>query len=241
MTKLGNRIRKRKPDERLEKESNVLLAKMFYVITFLLLVSLIVKLACRLPLQVYALEVLCLLSSGIYFFVQEARKGILGVHRKDEALHEIHRSVLSKACLIDFDLLVIGELIFFYVVKDHSDWVLSYMVTFSYMVTWGLPGLVITIASIKNGWLIRDGKEQRKKGQQSFLVRVILGSLVFGILMGFSDFYHDGSFHAKGILSILCLGAVWGILFYSGMTLISRLSTKHADQRLESAENNNEE
>lgn len=235
MKKNSNLIRKRKPDERLEKEGNVLLAKMFYVITFLLLVSLIVKLVCKLPIHVYALEVLCLVSSGIYFLVQEIRKGILGVRKKDEALREIHRSVLSKACLIDFDLLVIGELIFFYVVKDHSDWVLSYMVT------WGLPGLVITIASVKKGWLIRAGKEQRKKGQKSFLVRVILGSLVFGILMGYSDLYHDGAFHAKGILSIIGMGAGWGVLFYFGMTLISRLSTKHADQRLESAEDDDEE
>lgn len=235
MNKLSNLIRKRKPDERLEKEGNVLAAKMFYVITFLLLVSLIVKLVCKLPFQVYALEVLCLLSSGIYFFVQEIRKGILGVRKKDEALREIHRSVLSKAFMIDFDLLIAGELIFIYVVKDYFIWVLSYVVA------WVLPGLVITIASVKKGWLIRAGKEQRKKGQRSFLVRVILGSLVYGILMGFPDLYHDGAFHAKGILSILGLGAVWGVLFYFGMILISRLSTKHADQRLESAENNNEE
>lgn len=235
MSKLSNRIRKRKPDERLEKESNVLIAKMFYVITFLLLVSLIVKLVCQLPFQVYALEVLCLLSSMAYFFVQEIRKGILGVGEKDEALREIHRSVLSKAFLIDFWLLIVGELIFTYVVKDYFNWVLSYVIA------WVLPGLVITIASIKKGWLIHADKEQRKEGQKSFIIRVILGSLVYGILMGFSDLYHDGAFHAEGILSILGLGAVWGLIFYFGMTLISRLSTKQADKRLKSAEDNDEE
>lgn len=235
MNVIINLIRKRKPDERLEKEGNVLNAKMFYVITFLLLVSLIVKLVCKLPIQVYALEVLCLLSSVTYFFAQEIRKGILGVCKKDEVLREIHRSILSKAFMIDFDLLITGELIFLYVVEDHSVWVLSYVIT------WVLPALVITIASITKGWLIRAGKEQRKKGQKSFLVSVLLGSLVFGILMGFPDLYHDGAFHARGLLSILGMGAGWGVLFYFSMTLISSLSTKHADQRLESAENNNEE
>lgn len=235
MNKISNLIRKRKPDERLEKEGNVLAAKMFYVITFLLLASLIVKLVCKLPIQVYALEVLCLLSSGIYFFVQEIRKGILGMRKKDEALREIHRSVLSKAFMIDFWLLIAGELIFIYAVKDYFIWVLSYIIA------WVPPGLVITIASVKKGWLIHAGKEQRKKGLKPFLGRVILGSLVYGILMGFSDLYHDGAFHAKGILSILGMGAGWGVLFSFGMILISNLSTKHADQRLESAENGDEE
>lgn len=224
-------MKKRKPDERLEKESNVLTAKMFYVITFLLLISLIVKLICRLPYKVFILETICLLASGIYYIAQEIGKGILGVRQKDEALSEIHRSILSKAFMIDLWLLIAGELIYIYVVGDYFVWVLSYMAA------WLIPALVITITSIKKGWMIRGGKAQGKK---SFLISVIIGSAVYGILMGFSDFYYDGAFHAEGILSIIGMGAGWGIIFYFLMNFFIRVSEKHADQRLKGVDSDEE-
>lgn len=227
-------MRKRKPDERLEKESNELTAKMFYVITFLLLISLIVKLVCRLPYKVFILEIICLLASGIYFFAQEIGKGILGVRQKDEALSEIHRGILSKAFNIDFELLMTGELIYIFAVKDYFVWVLSYMAA------WLIPALVITIASITKGWLIRVGKAQGKKGKKSFLISVILGSAAFGILMGFSDFYHDGAFHAEGLLSIIGMGAGWGILFYILMNFLIKKAEKHADKRMKGVDSDEE-
>lgn len=225
---------KRKPDERVEKESNVLTAKMFYVITPLLVISLIVKLVCRLPFQVYALELLCLLVSGGYFLVQEIGKGILLVRKKDEALFEIHYAALSRAFMADFYLLIIGELIYIYVVKDYFWWVLSYMVA------WLLPGLVITIVSVKEGWLLRSGKAQGKAGKKRFLISVILGSAVYGILMGFPDFYHDGAFHAKGILYIIGMGTGWGTFFYFVMNHLIKVSEKRADKRLEGTDGNEE-
>lgn len=227
-------MRKRKPDERLEKESNELTAKMFYVITFLLLISLIVKLVCRLPYKVFILEIICLLASGIYFFAQEIGKGILGVRQKDEALSEIHRGILSKAFMIDFELLMTGELIYIFAVKDYFVWVLSYIAA------WLIPALVITIASITKGWLIRVGKAQGKKGKKSFLISVILGSAAFGILMGFSDFYHDGAFHAEGLLSIIGMGAGWGILFYILMNFLIKKAEKHADKRMKGVDSDEE-
>lgn len=225
---------KRKPDERLEKESNVLAAKMFYVITPLLVISLIVKLVCRLPFQVYVLELLCLLASGGYFLVQEIGKGILLVRKKDEALLEIHRAALSRAFMIDFWLLVIGELVYIYAVKDYFWWVLPYMAA------WLLPGLVITIASIKQGWLVRSAKAQGKAGSRSSLILVIIGAAVFGILMGFPEFYHDGAFHAEGLLYMLGMGAGWGILYYFMMNGFIRKSEKHADKRLEGTDDDEE-
>lgn len=218
---------KRKPDERIEKESNELAAKMFYVITPLLVISLIVKLVCRLPFQVYVLELLCLLASVGYFLIQEIGKGILLVRKKDEALLEIHRTVLSRAFMIDFWLLVIGELVYIYTVKDYFWWVLLYMAACL------LPGLVIMIASIKQGWLVRSVKKQGKGGKKNFLVSVIIGAAMFGILSGFPEFYHDGAFHAEGLLYMLGMGAGWGILYYFIMSGFIRKSEKHADKRLE--------
>lgn len=226
--------KKRWTDERIEKESNVLTAKMFYVITPLLVISLIVKLVCRLPFQVYVLELLCLLASGGYFLAQEIGKGILGVREKDEALLEIHRGILSKAFMIDFYLLVTGELIYIYAVKDYFVWVLSYMTA------WLLPGLIIVIASVKKGWLLRVGKTQGKTGKKSFLISVILGSAVYGILSGFPEFYHDGAFHAVGILHMIGMGAVWGILYYFAMGSLIKVSEKRANKRLEGTDGDEE-
>lgn len=225
---------KKKTDERLEKESNVLTAKMFYLITFLLLVSLAVKLACRLPLRVCALEALCLLTSGIYFLVHETGNGILGVREKDEALSEIHRSILSRAFQIDFSLLLVGELVFIYALDDYLIWALSYLAT------WMPPALVITIASIKNGWLVRVGQAQGRKGKKTFLLSVVMGSAVFGILMGFPELYHDGAFHAKGLLYVLGMAAGWGIPFFLIMNFLVGRSEKRADQRLEEADQDEE-
>lgn len=225
---------KRRPDERIEKESNVLAAKMFYVITPLLVISLIVKLVCRLPFQVYVLELLCLLASVGYFFVQEIGKGILLVREKDEALLEIHRAVLSKAFMIDFWLLIVGELIYIYAVKDYFWWVLPYMAA------WLLPGLVITIASIRQGWLVRSVKKQEKGGKKNFLIGVILGAAMFGILSGFPEFYHDGAFHAVGILYMLGEGVFWGIFEYFFMAGLSKISEKRADKRLEGKDDDEE-
>lgn len=225
---------KRRPDERIEKESNVLAAKMFYVITPLLVISLIVKLVCRLPFQVYVLELLCLLVSVGYFFVQEIGKGILLVREKDEALLEIHRAVLSRAFMIDFWLLIVGELVYIYAVKDYFWWVLPYMAA------WLLPGLVITIASIRQGWLVRSVKKQEKGGKKNFLVSVIIGAAMFGILSGFPEFYHDGAFHAEGLLYMLGMGAGWGILYYFAMSGFIRKSEKRADKRLEGTDGDEE-
>ncbi len=225
---------RRRPDERIEKESNVLAAKMFYVITPLLVISLIVKLVCRLPFQVYVLELLCLLASGGYFFVQEIGKGILLVREKDEALLEIHRAVLSKAFMIDFWLLIVGELLYIYAVKDYFWWALPCMAA------WLLPGLVITIASIRQGWLVRSVKKQEKGGKKNFLVSVIIGAAMFGILSGFPEFYHGGAFHAEGLLYMLGMGAGWGILYYFAMSGFIRKSEKRADKRLEGTDGDEE-
>lgn len=224
----------KKTDERLEKESNVLAAKMYYLTMFLLLVSLAVKLACRLPFPVFALEALCLLAGGLYFLVQEIRNGILGLREKDEALLEIHRGILAKAYMIDFWLLLLGELIFLFALEDYSIWVLSYFIA------WVPSALAITISSVKKGWLVRAGQAQGKKGKRSFLLSVILGSLVYGLFMGYPELYHDGAFHARGLLYVLGMAAGWGIPFYLVMNFFVGRSEKRADKRLEEAEQDEE-
>ena len=128
---MSKRNEKRKTDERIEKESNMLTAKMFWVITPLLVISLIVKLVCALPWYLYALEILLLAVGGVYVLVQELRNGILFAGRRDAALAEIHNRILTTGFLIDFYGMVVGEFILMavlvFVVKSYFWWSLSYL------------------------------------------------------------------------------------------------------------------
>ena len=64
-------------DERIQKESNRLNAKMFYLLTALVFGLLIVKLCAKAPLPVYLLEVITLVAGGIYFVAAEVYKVII--------------------------------------------------------------------------------------------------------------------------------------------------------------------
>ncbi len=55
-----------KPDERIEKESNGFYGKMYYVISLLMILSVIVKVVCKVPWFVYGLELLALAVSGVF-------------------------------------------------------------------------------------------------------------------------------------------------------------------------------
>lgn len=223
------------PDERIVKESNHLSAKMYYVVTVLTIISLIVKLVCRLPFYVYTLEILALLASIGYFIVCEMRKGILFVKKTDEALKDIHEEVLTKAMNVSFWILIVGELIYLLIVEKYLIWV------FSYIAIWFVPALIITIASIKNGWLIWGTKKREVEGTKSLKKRVAIGALFYGVIVGFPVFYYDGSFHAEGILWMLGLAAVWGVLFYLLFAGFMKVAEKKANKDLKEQENKVEE
>ena len=53
--------------------------------------------------------------------------------------------------------------------------------------------------------------------------------------------YHDGVFHAEGILWILGLGIMWGVSFYLVFTGFMKVAEKRADQNLKEKEQQNEE
>ena len=140
-------------DERITKESNKLSAKMFYVITVATLISLVIKITCGLPIEVYALELIALVASVLFVVVSEAVKGILLVREKDEAIRTMHEAVLSKAMMVSFWIIIVGEFLYLFLVKEYFFWVLSYFAI------WFVPALVITIASVKNGWFVWGSKK----------------------------------------------------------------------------------
>lgn len=215
-------------DERIEKESNKFVAKMYYLITALTVISLTVKLACKLPLYVYTLEIIALVASVVYFLVSEVRNGILFVKNKDEELLNIHYGILAKAEMIIFYIIIIGEFFYLFIAGKYFFWVLSDFVI------WMIPALIQTVVSIKNGWFIWGSKQKEEKGKKDFKKRVIMGSLFYGIIAGFPTLYSsDGVFQPEGILRILGLAVAWGIPFYFIMVALMKISEKKADKKLE--------
>lgn len=227
--------KKKVTDERILKESNALSAKMFYVITLLTVIVLVVKLVCRLPLYVFGLEIIALVASVVYAVVSEGSKGILFLKEKDAELQTIHEGILAKAMMINFFTIIVGELLYLFLAEEYVVWVLSYFAI------WLVPALIITVASIKYGWLIWGGKKRETEGKKNFKLRVVLGALVYGLIMGFSHLYHDGAFHAEGILWVLGMAALWGIPFYLIFVGIMKVSENKADKNLKDKELQSEE
>lgn len=216
-------------DERIEKESNKPAAMMFYVTTALLVICLGVKVVCQLPVQVYALEIGCLVISLVYAIADKARNGILWMKEKDDALVTINNKILARAYMIDFWMLAFGELVFIVVLKEYFWWVGMYLFTLL------VPALVITVLTLKKGWLGWGSKKQEKTGIKEFRKRVIIGSLFFGIFVGFPYVYSNGTFHPEGILWVLGLGAGWGVMFYFLMLGFIKASEKKADEIAQAA------
>lgn len=216
----------RKPDERISSESNAFSAKMYYVITALTILSLVVKAVYSLPLSAYMLEFLALAASAFYIVAAKAAKGLLFVTDRDNVLQIIHEEILSKAFMIMFYIFIFGELIFIFVWEEHIAWI------FSYVVIWFIPCLIILIKSIHNGWLIWGSKKKETDGKKAFRIRTAIGALFFGIFVGFKFVFHDGIFDLKGILWILCPALGWGIAFYFIFLGIMKVSEKKADEKL---------
>ena len=221
-------------DERLEKESNKLSAKMFYVMALLAMISLAVKIICRLPVKVYALEILALAAGIIFVLACELKKGILFI-KKDEVLQTIHEAVLAKAMMVMFWIFVFGDVLLLFVLGEYFFWILANFVVVI------IPALIISVASIKNGWLIWGSKKREADGKKSFKKRVAIGALFYGVFMGFPQLYHDGAFHAEGILWILGMAAGWGIPFYLIFMAIMKVAEKKADEKLKEKEDESEE
>lgn len=239
-------------DERIEKESNKLTAPMFYLLSAELLVCLIVKLLLGEPWYNFVLEIACLLPAWGYVLVKRAQNGILVIKEKDEALLSIRNAILSKAFMISFCVIIVGELIYMFAITDflnlegivHSD---AEILTreniwlFVYLAVWFVPALIFTIFTLKKGWLIWGSKKREVAGKKEFGKRVVIGSLFFGLIMGLPELIANGIFQVKGWLMILGMAAMWGILFYFTMLGMMKFSEKNADKAVEEQEGCDEE
>lgn len=226
-----NRKAKNIPDERIKQESNQLCAKMFFVITLLTAVSLLVKLVCEVPFYVYVLEILALVASVSYVLISEMHKGILFVRKKDEGLKTLHEGVLTNAMYVSFWILIIGELLFFFFAGKYM------LCVVSYFAIWLVPSLIITIISIKKGWMIWGTKKREVEGKKELKKRVVIGALAYGVIVGFPFVYKNGAFHAEGILWMMGLAAVWGVLFYILFAGFMKVAENRANKIVKEQEN----
>lgn len=225
---------KRIKDERVIQESNQLTAKMFYLFAGLLIMLLGVKLAAGLPLYMWIIEVAALLANIIYVVVNRALKGILYVKEKDSAIKAVNNAILSKAFTIDMYIVLLGELIVLFIaVKDNKDYILWLAL---YIAAWIIPALIITIVSLKKGWILWGGKNRRKSLKKSFTLRVIAGAVLYGVLMGSFSIFEKGSFEISDIYYIIGMTVFWGVGFYILMTVMVNIGEKRSEKLADEAD-----
>ena len=226
-------------DERIEKESNKLSAKMYALMLILTNACLIYKIVKGLPFYLYALEIIIELTMILYFLVKESQSGILFMNKKDEATQTLHESVLAKAFNLAFNIVVEGEFLLMFGLliwaREYFFWVLSYLVI------WVPAALIITVLSIKRGWFVWGSKKKEQEGTKAFGKRVVFGSLGYGCFMSVFFMIMTGEISLKLLALIPIMAAMWGIPFYFIMLLFVKKAEKQADKQLEAVEYGSEE
>ena len=239
-------------DERIEKETNKLMTPMFYLLSAGLLACLILKLVLGEPWYNFVLEIACLVPAWGYALVKRAQSGILVMKEKDEVLLSVRDAIHTKAFMISFWVIILGEMLYMFGVTDYfsrygimepdaEGWTreMTWMVV--YIAVWLLPALIVTVNTLKKGCMIWGSKKQETVGKKAFAKRVIVGALFFGLIMGVPELIANGFFYVKGWLMIFGMAAMWGILFYFGMLGLIKLSEKKADKLVQEKEESNEE
>lgn len=233
-------------DERIEKETNKVVRPVFYLFSAALLAGLIVKLVLGEPWQNFVLEILCLVPSWGYLLVKGISQGVLWLKEKDEALCSIWDEIASKAYMTGFWILTVGQLIYMYyvlgvVMQDGISWCMEMNWELVYLTTNLIPALIISIFSVKKGWLVWGSKKREVTGKKEFAKRTVLGALMFGVLMGLPDVFKEGGLRLETVLMMLGMGAAWGILFYFAMIAVVKISEKNADKSVKEKESESEE
>lgn len=226
-------------DERIEKESNKLNAKMYYLMLVLTIACLLGKVLYGLPFYLYALEIVVLFTMILYLLVKEYGSGVLLMNKRDEATRTFHEGVLSKAFNLAFIIVVEGEFLLMFALliwaKEYFSWVLSYLVI------WVPAALIITVLSIKRGWFVWGSKKKEQEGTKAFGKRVIVGSLLYGCIMGLFLMIVHGGFSVKYLIMMPVMAAMWGIPYYFVMLLLVKMGEKQADKKVEAVEHGSEE
>ena len=215
-------------DERIEKSSNALAAKLLWVMVVLQVIVLLVKVC--LGGAAYCLLDVVALAAGLG--TAAVLMTIKGVWRAgDEILREIRTACLAKAFGYMLQTLVFGEFLLFVINPDDVMWYAPSIIV------WSIPALVYTVLAVKNGLFQWGGKKAESTGKAKLAKSTALGALFFGVVMGGPECIKDGAFDPVGIVKIIGMGAMWGILFYLMFSAMLRLGEKRADKEVQEAEN----
>ena len=214
-------------DERIQRQSNVLAARLLPLMLALGAIVLIVKMllgggtTCLLDGAALAvgagLAVLLLTVKGVW-------------RAEDEALREIRDTCLSHAFMAMFLLLIFGG---FVCVMVDSGRLLWYAPT---ILTWLIPALIMTALIVRRGLFTWGGRKAAANGQKRLAISTTIGALFFGIVMGADRCFVDGRFEPKGLLVVLGMAASWGVMFYLLMSLMLKVGGKQADKAVNAAE-----
>lgn len=217
----------KKMDERIEKSSNTLAAKLLWGMAVLQVIVLVVK-VCLGGAAYCMLDALALAAGLGTAAVLLTVKGVW--RAGDEILREIRSACLAKAFRAMLATLVVGEFLLIMLDPANGKWyALSLLV-------WPVPALIYTVLAVKNGLFQWGGKKAEKAGKAQLAKSTALGALLFGIIMGGSECIKDGAFDPMGIVKIIGMGAMWGVLFYLMFTVLLKLGEKRADKAVQEAE-----
>ena len=214
-------------DERIEKSSNALAAKLLWVMVALQVIVLIVK-VCLGGAAYCLLDVLALAVGLGMAAVLMTVKGVW--HAGDEILREIRNACLNKAFMAMLMTLLIGEFLLILLDEAHVGWYAASLIV------WSVPALIYTVAAVKNGLFQWGGKKAETKGKAQLAKSTALGALFFGIVMGGPSCIKDGAFDPMGLVKIIGMGAMWGVLFYLMFTALLKVGEKQADKAAAEAE-----
>lgn len=232
-------------DERIEKESNKVMAAVYWLFLAGLLASLVTKLVLGEPWYNFILEIVCIVPSVGYALVKRSSNGVLFLKEKDEALVTIRNGIMAKAFNIALNVLITGELVYMFFIigvlkVGDVDWCREMTWLSVYLIIWFVPSLIVSVLTVKKGWMVWGSKKREVTGKKAFAKRTAIGALFFGILMGVVEVIENG-FSMKVLVLVFGTGAMWGILFYFMMLATIKISEKNADKAVKKQEENSEE
>ena len=227
--------REQKPamDERIQKESNKLLSKLFYLLNAILLVVLVIKLVQGVHWGLMCLDILCLAVGSVWVIVQQTRKGIFLLREKDEVLTEVHQGVLAKGYLLQTSILLYGELVCMYLYRDDMGWCSLYFFT------WIIPIWIYVVASIKNSWIQWGGKKRQTVGKKLSKKTCAIAGVLYGVLWAFMEYpewLEDGVVSFKELIWIPIDMFAFAVLMYFILNFLVDMGEKRANKALQNME-----
>lgn len=217
-------------DERIEKQYNSTNIVAYILIQIACIISLLIK-AFTIEINLFSTitEIFILIGCNVYIIV---RSFILGISLKDlikvmdEGILTFRNKFISQSFKAAYIATICIGAIYVFIFDNIYLAALNGFIFF-------IPGLYASYKYIKNGILIFGSVRKRNSKKltfKEFKIRVVIGSIIFGLIMHGNEVCVDGSFHFTAIMMIFLAALLWGIPFYFIMKLMINTSEKNADK-----------